>query len=286
MAAPTERVFVAQPFPTAGSRVIASPFQFWSTGEDNLRVVSVNALAGVTLKIQGRFIDAAGVIGAASWDHTPASDRTVRSSEFPLGVGAVLNLVVYAGGATPKIGQTFVIVQLIRGTGAAAIVLGTLLQGYVTSTQALAWPGSPLENSVAGEPTVRHIVGTTPAAGVELSETVPTGARWEVLTFRVALATSATVATRRAFLTIAHAGVGSMQYNPAGTQAASQNFSYEWAANMPVLYDGGNGICNQPLPARLMLQGGDSVHTVTTSLQAGDQFNSIWYSVREWLEVQ
>src|SRR5437764_14870702 len=109
-----ERVFLATPIPTAGARVIATPFQFWTSGEDNLRVLSVNSLSNVRLKVQGRFLAPDGTITAASHDHTPHSDRTVVTTESALGVGAVLNLVVYATDATPRIGQTIVTVQLLR----------------------------------------------------------------------------------------------------------------------------------------------------------------------------
>jgi hypothetical protein len=279
VAAPTERVFVAQPFPTAGARVIASPFQFWSTGEDNLRVLSVNALSGVGLTIQGRFIDAAGVIGAARWDHTPASDRTIRSSEFPLGVGAV----------TPQIGQTFVIVQLIRGAGAAALVLGTLLQGYVTSTQTLAWPGSPLQLSVDGGGTIRTITGTTPAAGQEVREVVPTGARWQLMTVHAQFTASATVATRRPRLA----------WNTGGTQSgisanvtnvtATQQGVFDWVCGMPLsaaVFPGDNVA---GLPNELYLLAGDSFATATVGLQGidppVDQWSAPRFTVREWLEV-
>jgi hypothetical protein len=286
VAVPTERVFVAQPFPTAGARVIASPFQFWSTGEDNLRLVSVNALAGVALKLQGRFIDAAGTISASSWDHTPASDRTVRTSEDPLGVGAVLNLVVFATGATPKIGQTFVIVQLIRGRGTAAIVLGTLLQGYVTSTQALAWPGSPIQTSVEGFGYTRRITGTVPAPGAEVNETVPTGARWHVLMVEAQLTTSAAVAGRIPRLNWGAAAQTVGASATGITQNASQQGTYDWANGMLLTAAIQPGINVFGLPNDLTLETADFIGTVTTGIQAGDQWNYFRYTVREWLEVR
>ena len=180
----TERPFLALPAASAGGRVIASPFQFVTTGEDALRLVSVNARPGVRLKIQARRYNTAGGIDANAWDHIPNDDRTPRSDDYPIGVGALLNLTVFASSGTPLVGQTFVIVQLVRGVGAAAIVLGTMLQGYVTSTQGLGWPGSPITSSTDAEPCVRAIQGTQPAPGVEISETVPTGARTRRTTAR------------------------------------------------------------------------------------------------------
>lgn len=46
------------------------------------------------------------------------------------------------------------------------------------------------------------IVGANPAAGAEVSETVPAGETWCLLGVRVTLVTSATVATRQPILTL------------------------------------------------------------------------------------
>src|SRR5204863_2582589 len=99
---------------------------------------------------------------ANSVDHVPNTDRSVKTSDHPLGVGQLLNLTVFASAGAPLIGQTYVKVQLIRGVGAAAIVLGTLLGGYVTAVHALGFPGSPIENSLTATPAIRYITGTNP----------------------------------------------------------------------------------------------------------------------------
>src|SRR5439155_18890058 len=104
-----------------------------------------------------------------------------KTQNYKLGKGAILNLTVFASAGAPLMGQTYVIVQLIKGLTGATIVLGTLLGGYLTATQALGWPGSPIISSTDGEGCTRLIVGTTPAAEANILETVPTGARWELL---------------------------------------------------------------------------------------------------------
>src|SRR4051794_22422027 len=191
-----EQVFVGQPPIFGGSRLLPSPSQFFLTGEDRLRVVSANSLTGVSLKVQWRAATLAGDVVPSSQDHTPNSDRTVKRQDYELGSGSLLNVTVFASAGAPLSGQTFVIVQLVRGDGAAAIVLGTLLAGYVTAVQALGFPGSPIMPSVAGEPCVRAITGTTPAPSATSFETVPTGARWEVMQYQFLLSTGVAVANR------------------------------------------------------------------------------------------
>ena len=107
--------------------MISSPFQFVADSDTFLRVVSVCSVAGVTLAIQGRRLDEKGQLQALTETHAPSSDRSVRTQDYALGVGAVLNLTVFASAGTPLKGQCYVMVQLLRNFGGTAIVLGTLL---------------------------------------------------------------------------------------------------------------------------------------------------------------
>ena len=283
--APTEKAFVAQPVTTGGGRVISSPFQFYTTGEDSLRILSANSVAGVTLKIQARFVDSFGKIQANSWDHTPNADRSIAATEFEMGVGALLNLTVFAGSGAPMIGQTFVIVQLIRGSGVAAIVLGTLLQGYVTTQQAIGWPGSPIVSSTDGEPAIRTILGTAPAAGVEISETVPTGARWRLISLTARLQTAIGGANRIPYLFFS-TGVGTFGVYPQVGSTPANNVAYQtWGAGVPAVVAPGFDDTSTGIPETHVLPAGSSVRTVTNNIQAGDQYTAPAYSVQEWLEV-
>jgi hypothetical protein len=77
-----------------------------------------------------------------------------------------------------------------------------LLQGYVTDTSRLSFPGSPIRSSIEGPGVLRSITGTNPAANAEISETVPTNARWRVHAIRFTLVTDANVANREVALTL------------------------------------------------------------------------------------
>jgi hypothetical protein len=282
----TEQVFAASPISAAGGKVIASPFQFYTTGEDNLRIVSANSLTGVTLKIQGRFLDSHGRISASSNDHIPNTDRSVKRDDYTLGIGAVLNLTVFANAGSPQIGQTFVIVQLVRGLGAAAIVLGTLLQGYVTSSQGLGWPGSPIQSSVESGGYIRTIVGTVPALGVNLLETVPTNARWQLLQGWFNFATSAVVGNRLVNLEMKHSAVRSYIVPPSAAQGATVTGTFSFGAGMPSFFEPVQPVAALPLPTDTALLAGDSFGTTVANLDPGDAFMFLQYTVREWLEVR
>jgi hypothetical protein len=281
-----ERIVAASPVPIAGGRVIASPFQFMVTGEDHLRLIVANALTGCVIAVHGRFIDQQGHIQAFADTFTPTADRLMTSKLIPLGVGFILNLTVFAAGGAPRIGQTFVKVDVIRGFSGATVTLGTMLQGYISSQQGLGWPGSAIQNSLEVTGVERLIVGATPAAGADIAETVPTGARWQVLTARGRLVTDATVVNRQPFLRLDDATVIGyyVQAQSVTIGASGTMFSF-WASGAAL----NAAIATQPvapLPTDTRLVAGERVLISATNLQAADQWDQARLLVREWLAVE
>lgn len=267
-------------------RILPAVFPFYTTGEDNLRIVSFNSAAGVKLRMVARLLGRDGRPTPSGWDHTPNTDRSSKSNDFPLSGQTLLNVHVTASAGTPLIGQCYVIVQLIRGLGAAAIVVGTVLAGSVTATQSLGFPGSPLQAAVEGIGFLREVTGTVPGAGAEILETVPTGARWQVLSFRFTLTTSGTVANRKVNfrITLANASVGYVSANP-NLLTAGLVGDYSVAPNIGYQNDAPLSLFTIPMPQDTTLLAGAKLGTTTSALQVGDQFIAPRYLVREWLDV-
>jgi hypothetical protein len=219
--------------------------------------------------------------------HVPNTDRTASTTDFDLGLGHLLNLSVFAQSGAPSLGQTFLVVDVIRGRGASAYTLGTLVQGYVTGSQRRAWPGSPIQSTLEGAPFARLITGTTPAAGAEISETVPTGARWLVRSLASELVTSATAGTRQPTANF-YTGPGSERWarsvNP-GTLGASGNRSFYWAQGMTLAVAIEASIGVGGLATGLWLTAGMRLGTETFALAAGDQWDAPRYEVDELLEA-
>jgi hypothetical protein len=239
----------------------------------------------VRLAIQGRFFDANGNLQVFSERQTPNTDRSVKTSNFPLAPGALTNLTVFAETGAPLVGQCYVMVQLIRGLTGATIVLGTLLGGYVTAQQPLGWPGSPIVRSTDGEPAIRAVDGTTPALGAEISEAVPSGARWEIATFFTTLNTDATAVVRRVTLIFSFGGNPRAQPLAFALIGASQAWSLTFGPGIEGVTDNNNEVQQSNIPLRLLLPSGSTIVTDTYGRQAGDQFTSPKMLVREWLEV-
>ncbi|MGH2626575.1 MAG: hypothetical protein ACRDHY_08000, partial [Anaerolineales bacterium] len=180
----------------------------------------------------------------------------------------------------------YVLVQVIRGLSGATVVLQTLLEGYVTSQQHLAWPGSPHIQSLEGPGVPRFLTGTNPAAGVEISETVPTGARWALLTVAWSLVTSAAAGTRRSILVFVLAGTGYWRSPSPQSQGAGLTQNYFWSVGLPhetVLLAStpvGGLQPGQNLPETLQFV------SVTENFDAADNYGAPVFTLHEWLEAR
>jgi len=258
---------------------------FYFAGDDQLRITSWNSLANVRVVVTGRFVHADdGHIEAFSEVHTPNTNRTAASDTYGRARGWLTDLSVLVTGATPQRGQTFVRVDVVRGLGAGAIALSTFIQGYVTATQRLAYPGSIVSDSLTGPGTMRSITGTDPAAGSEISETVPTGARWRYVSLRASLVTDATVANRTPNIFFDD---GANVYAAAGVNfnhAASTTLAYSFDA-VAVTQVQTSLNAQVSTPGNLVLAAGHRFRTSTGSLQAGDNWGAPQYAVEEWLEA-
>jgi hypothetical protein len=257
----------------------------WVTGEDRLRLTTFNSAAGVTLAIEGRAFLAEHGLRAFAERHVPTTDRTSTSTSFAIGEGWLLDVQIRASSGTPRRGQCLAILELVRGgEGGAVQPLTVLVHGYITDTQRRAWPGSPREFSTEGPGVIQSITGTDPAAGVEISETVPTNARWRFLAARFVLVTNATVANRS--VTWNADDGAALFYTGAShdVQAASQTLTYcagpgFVAARAPAALN-----VEIPVPVHLVLAGGFRLRTVTGNLQAGDNYGAPQLLVEEWIE--
>lgn len=264
---------------------VPSPFSWLFTGEDNLRVMVANSKSGVIVTVQGRFLTRKGEIQPFQFNVVPTADRMPSETNVPLGDGYLLNLSAVASAGAPLIGQTYIMIQIIRGFLGATTLLGCLLGGYVTESQHLGYPGSPIESSISGGGAPRVVSGTDPGAGLEWSETVPTGARWEIDTVRATLITAAFVTTRVVNLSITTTAVQNWIGTSVRVQAQSLTYTYFWAGNTQEQAGGAFPNVNNQLPSPNLLIAGAVIGSQTLNLNAADDWGQPFLSVREWLEV-
>lgn len=285
MATPRGTAYLATPFASPSTRVIASPFQFATTEDDNLQIVSANSQTGVVLAIQGRRLSPKGDIEPFAFVHVPNTDRSTKTENYKLGAGALLNLTIFALSGSPRIGQTYVSARMIRGLSGPVIILGALLGGYVTSAQVLAYPGSPIADSISGGGYTRLITGTDPAAGSDAVETVPTGVRWRLRSHQVLFTATAAAGDRKVALRLeSGASLISISTLP-GTIPPSGAAFCQWAPPMPLSTQIHASTLYAGIPDAVLLAG----HTITARViqngAAGDNFDAPVLTVDEWLEV-
>jgi hypothetical protein len=252
-------------------------------GEDNLRLTSFNSLTAVELALDGLLLDPAGRIVSFSQRQVPNTDRTSASTVFRAGEGWLLSLQVRASAAAPRVGQCFVIVEVVRGLLGGVTPLTTLLQGYVTDTSRRAWPASPIRSSAEGPGVIRAIVGTDPGAGVESTETVPTNARWRLLAHAITLVTAVAAANREVSLVLDDGTNVFLKSVSGFTQTASLThnyFAFHHGSRNTVAQDLSH---TYPIP-RVELMGGYRIRTFTTNLQAADNLGAPTLLVEEWIE--
>lgn len=212
-------------------------------------------------------------------DVTTTPDRVISRDEFRL-PGIPLALRIHTPTLDVRPGEVFVRADLRMGGYPCYF----LCQGYVTGLAGLTWPPGIHRHELEGPGNTRVITGTDPAAGNEISETVPTNAVWKLLAIRFKLVTDATVATRRVSLKIDDGANVFYWYSFSTTQSESETKNYSLRAGS---FAENNNIATEviaPLGGTLLLLEGFRIRTSTTNLQAGDNYGAPVLYVEEWIK--
>lgn len=128
---------------------------------------------------------------------------------------------------------------------------------------------------------IRVILGTNPAAGAEVLETVPAGVQWRLIAMSIELATAAAVANRYVRIGIDD-GVNAYYFGGTGiAQVASTIYTYVLGPHGAL-----SGIVSDwqylPVQAGMILLAGHRIRTTTVNLQAADDYAAPSYMVEEW----
>jgi hypothetical protein len=272
----------ASPLPRAA---LVGTEGLYVTSEDFLRLTSRNSAASVRLALGLRFLPLGDVRARPSvTPHLPNTDRSSATLDMNLTEGWIQGLTVRATAGAPPLGACYVRVDLMRGSTAAPTLVAELLGGYITGAQGLGWPGSLIMPSIGGPANMRSITGTDPGAGVEISETVPTGARWRLLALRASLVTDVTVANREAAITFDDGALVYAEFASGANQAASLTRQYT-ASRQGVRGAAASATSILIAIPDLWLPAGHRIRTSTTAIVAGDNWSAPQLLVEEQLEA-
>ncbi len=215
--------------------------------------------------------------GIFTFAHVPTGDGVSSSSTFNIPDLPIWVSVLDIDGSYAS-GSIYCKLSLvINGNPLHQLAIGTVNAG-----KGLSWPQSDINNS---EPVKGHILtvaGDNAAAGDDVLDVVPTTSWWKLRAFNFTLVTDATVSSRRVHVKIGANGVFQFENAAAIDQTASQTRVYYcYVASGGLQIDNGSAI-HIPIPPDLILMPDDEIITITTNLQAGDNFGAVQYYVEEY----
>lgn len=263
-----------------------TPSPVYLTGEEFLRLSSLCNLAAVTLTVSGRVLRPDNTIERVVFTHGPNSNRTVATTDTALPEGWLLGITVRATSGVPAFGQVWVNLELGVGLSGQRAIVQTLGYGFCTANTPFAFATSVNALPLDGPGNLRSIIGAVPGAAAEIVETVPTGARWELVALRFQFTTSGVAGNRNPDITFDD-GTNSYFVVESGSNfAASGVFQFCCSQGFGGQAQGAVNRIMLPLPSNNRLAAGHRIRTQTLGIQAADQYNGIFYLVREWLSAE
>lgn len=192
-------------------------------------------------------------------------------------------------------------VKTVSGSGGLVISADDKVRvqswGYVTCTLRLVgtilkdvyspggWNGL-YEGNLDGPGKVRVFTGSDPAVNTEISETVATGALWELVAVRFDYVSSATAANR--VVRLVQDGGVTVAVNPSGrVQTASETVNYNWnvAGVKDTALVGAATNLQCALPAGLVLGAGWTITTQTVARSLGDNIGAPRIFIKDWIDI-
>ena len=204
------------------------------------------------------------------------TDRSAGTEVMPVS-GVLLHLHVGVTTATVR-GETYIRVQLRRdGQDTVDLINDYLSSGYFPS-----WPPGTPKDSIEGPGFIRSVLGTNPAAGVEISETVPTNARWKLLSVFARLVTDGAGTPTPGLLI--DDGTNTLFFiRSTSSQAVSVTIDWSWTHGLGVAQIDVGSVRTMPLPIDIILPAGYRITTSTAGIDAGDDWAAPRLLVEEWI---
>ena len=130
--------------------------------------------------------------------------------------------------------------------------------------------------SITSRPIRKIVTGGNPAAGAEISVTVPAGKWWKLLSVRFTLVTSAAAANRRPALALDDGTTEFMRWRTGVDQAASITRLYQFLTSLTNEVDRSTTFQEmyEPLDTDILLPPGGAIKTVTQAKDAADDYGA------------
>ncbi len=258
------------------------PFALMLTEEDRLRVDVWNTASNNTIRVSGVFFTERNEASPFLFTPTITTDGSQQTSRFFCGLSVLQFLTVSTASISLKPGQTFVRVLVEHGAGPDPVVLTQLTEGYVTDHHNLKWPSAAAFTSTQSHNFLTTLTSADPAAGAEITFTVPANAQLDVSAVRFTLTTSVAAANRQVHVVVDDGATVLYDAPANAVQAASltRNYNVTFQTAQPAATDNEIYIA---MPIRSRLSSGFRIRTATTALQAGDDFSAMIVTAERYL---
>jgi len=158
-----------------------------------------------------------------------------------------------------------------------------LSSGYLTDSKTMSWPPGHYESFTDGPGLIRTVIGTKPAAGAEISEAVPSNAKWKLKAIRIVLTTDATAANRILTLLLKTGINVKLSIRLGLNHTANKAWGYSFSPDLPDITTVRGTYVSTPMPEIDLFQA-DTIGTDTTNIAGGDEFEAVILTLEEWIE--
>jgi hypothetical protein len=147
-----------------------------------------------------------------------------------------------------------------------------LATGFVYEAKGISYPQTANEDFGTTYGQVVTVQTTNPAAGAELSITVPDGQTWQVLAIRFQLVAAAAAASRRVHILYSISDGDSYEFYSNTDQIINETKNYNCMHFGSIQDETDSNEIQINLPNDIYLRAQDTIGTRTINLQAGDNF--------------
>jgi hypothetical protein len=201
--------------------------------------------------------------------HNTTSDGTDTSTDFRL-PDLPIFISVYDDDFSFTQSSCHVSVDLLANEDR----LYCLFSGNVYAQKGLSWPQTTTQDLIPNRGTFMVFTSDNPAAGAEISISVPNKRIWRIIGLRFQLVNAAVAASRRVHVVMTHGEGCALDFFSDVDQITGETRNYTCAAvaGNPDRIDDNDIII--PIAPDIWLPEGSTITTETTALNAGDNFGT------------
>lgn len=253
---------------------------------DQLSIQVLSPNAPFSFSVSLRYLDLKGNVQPLLVELAgDATGVTPNVTPVQLAEGFLLSAVAFNG--TTQRGQCWVQFLVLRQKAAAAVVVAdVLLQGYVTTVDYVAWPGTPIASALDGRGALLTYPGGGGGVDTAVTLTVPPGVRWHVLGvswdaagFPASTDAIFALAVQDATGNVTSAGAGPIGVLISGPGVTTINF------NALATFIATGPIAGCPMSSDVWVKAGYVLTGLLSDGPTGITYGNMQVSVEEYVEV-